>query len=553
MCFILDLFNSCSFKTKKRSTNTNNKSSNNNNNTSLSTIKKINNKPVDLSNSKLTINNSGFLTNSSSQSDLNENTLLNNNKSIEINLNNSVTTIATNSFETAEKIREHFNFKSNLVYFKLESFETNHNNNSGNHINKIIDYCNNCGYYCCECNIMKSNNNNINNNQNNVSALSSPSLSSLYSSNATLRPTINLFQPNNPTADIDIDMKPDFSYHQQSKLIVEKPNQMFFTNQRFNNQQDIDMETETSTTTRNSPFLTPKPFKRPNLEIGMKKHQFIFDSEHILSAKPIVDNKELSDILDKELVNSRSETTQQSISFSEENSNSNDHSPMLGLDRGHHRNRSHRSKSSKSHRDGKIIISKEQIYDFKEIDLQDLGQIGYGEFGTVHKVLHKPSQTCMALKRIRPTVGSQGERKKVLKELDFVLECQDYTHVVKFYGVKLNNEPAENLICMELMDTSLEKFYKFVYEKKREEIPEEILGKIVVATVSALNYLKESHKIIHRDVKPSNILLNKQGEIKMCDFGISGKLVDSIAASRDAGCQLYMAVSICYLFFSFLF
>lgn len=97
---------------------------------------------------------------------------------------------------------------------------------------------------------------------------------------------------------------------------------------------------------------------------------------------------------------------------------------------------------------------------------------------------------------------------------------------------------------MELMDTSLEKFYKFVYEKKNEEIPESILGKIVIATVNALNYLKEQHKIIHRDVKPSNILVNRSGMIKMCDFGISGKLVDSIAASRDAGCQLYMAVSI---------
>lgn len=63
-------------------------------------------------------------------------------------------------------------------------------------------------------------------------------------------------------------------------------------------------------------------------------------------------------------------------------------------------------------------------------------------------------------------------------------------------------------------------------------------------TVKALNYLKEELKIIHRDVKPSNILLDKRGNIKLCDFGISGQLVDSIARTRDAGCRPYMAVSI---------
>lgn len=45
------------------------------------------------------------------------------------------------------------------------------------------------------------------------------------------------------------------------------------------------------------------------------------------------------------------------------------------------------------------------------------------------------------------------------------------------------------------------------------------------------------------DVKPSNILLDLQGNIKLCDFGISGQLVDSIAKTRDAGCKPYMAVS----------
>ena len=184
------------------------------------------------------------------------------------------------------------------------------------------------------------------------------------------------------------------------------------------------------------------------------------------------------------------------------------------------------------------------MYEFKEADFEDLGQIGNGEFGSVHMVRHMPSHTLMAMKRVGPTVGNQGERKKVLKELDFVLECNDYRYVVRFYGVKFNNEPADCLICMELMDASLEKFYKFVYDVRHEEIPEEILGRVVVAAVNALNYLKEEYQIIHRDVKPSNMLVNRRGEIKMCDFGISGKLVDSIAASRDAGCQLYMAVYI---------
>lgn len=100
---------------------------------------------------------------------------------------------------------------------------------------------------------------------------------------------------------------------------------------------------------------------------------------------------------------------------------------------------------------------------------------------------------------------------------------------------------------MELMDTSLDKFYKFIYEKMHNRIPEPILGKIAYATVKALNYLKESLKIIHRDVKPSNILLDRKGNIKLCDFGISGQLVDSIARTRDAGCRPYMAVSFSYV------
>jgi hypothetical protein len=161
-------------------------------------------------------------------------------------------------------------------------------------------------------------------------------------------------------------------------------------------------------------FLTPKrpEFKttsklsnsrQPELKLETlksKKQQFVFNSEMQLFAKPIEpEDRELSAILDNELNSSRSEIN--------DDDSPNATQCRLGFDRSlqigsESRNRSHRRSK---HRNGKIIICKDQIYEFKESDLKDLGQIGYGEFGTVHKVLHTPSQTCMALKRIRPTVS----------------------------------------------------------------------------------------------------------------------------------------------------
>jgi mitogen-activated protein kinase kinase len=89
---------------------------------------------------------------------------------------------------------------------------------------------------------------------------------------------------------------------------------------------------------------------------------------------------------------------------------------------------------------------------------------------------------------------------------------------------------------MEFMDKgSLDGIYK-----KSGPIPIEIVGKIAMAVLEGLTYLYEVHHIIHRDIKPSNILFNSQGQIKICDFGVSGELINSIA-DTFVGTSTYMS------------
>lgn len=69
----------------------------------------------------------------------------------------------------------------------------------------------------------------------------------------------------------------------------------------------------------------------------------------------------------------------------------------------------------------------------------------------------------------------------------------------------------------------------------------DILGKIALAVLGGLTSLYEHHRIIHRNLKPSNILVNSRGQIKLCDFGLSGHLENSIAMTTFVGTNSYMS------------
>ncbi|CAJ0564970.1 unnamed protein product, partial [Mesorhabditis spiculigera] len=177
-------------------------------------------------------------------------------------------------------------------------------------------------------------------------------------------------------------------------------------------------------------------------------------------------------------------------------------------------------------------------YDFTADDLQDEGQIGRGNFGTVNRMVHRDSGHVLAVKRIRSTTVQPEERRRLLRELETVMAANSCENIVRFFGAVFFE--GDCWLCMELLDISLDTLYKNVY-KNGFRLPEDMLGYIAVATISALSYLRTSLRMIHRDVKPSNILLDQRGMIKLCDFGIAGELVDSIAKTQEVGCKPYMA------------
>jgi fused-like protein len=74
-----------------------------------------------------------------------------------------------------------------------------------------------------------------------------------------------------------------------------------------------------------------------------------------------------------------------------------------------------------------------------------------------------------------------------------------------------------------------------------EKLPEEEVRSIAKQLVSALFYL-HSHRIIHRDMKPQNVLIGANGVVKLCDFGFARLMsTNTVLVTSIKGTPLYMA------------
>jgi mitogen-activated protein kinase kinase len=189
--------------------------------------------------------------------------------------------------------------------------------------------------------------------------------------------------------------------------------------------------------------------------------------------------------------------------------------------------------------DGKAVLSASGVefrngtsfkINMEELDLLD--ELGKGAYGTVRKVRHTKTHVLMAMKEIRLELDD-SKLNGIIMELD-ILHRATAPEIVEFYGAFFYESCV--YYCIEFMDAgSLENLYDGPCS-----VPEDVLARIVGCMVRGLRFLKDNLQIMHRDVKPTNVLLNQKGEVKLCDFGVSGQLEKSLAKT-NIGCQSYMA------------
>jgi len=141
-----------------------------------------------------------------------------------------------------------------------------------------------------------------------------------------------------------------------------------------------------------------------------------------------------------------------------------------------------------------------------------LGELlGRGAFGRVYKGLNYQTGEIVAVKQILKTDLEPSQLPAIMHELQ-LLQSLSHPHIVKFLSY---HEVDDYLFfVMEYVENgSLHETMK-----KFGVFPEELLVLYVAQVLHGLKYLHDQ-KVIHRDIKGCNLLLTKEGEVKLADFG----------------------------------
>ncbi|BDA40985.1 probable serine/threonine-protein kinase 36 [Coccomyxa sp. Obi] len=162
-----------------------------------------------------------------------------------------------------------------------------------------------------------------------------------------------------------------------------------------------------------------------------------------------------------------------------------------------------------------------------------MGIIGEGSFGKVYKGRRKYTGQTVAMKFILKHNKSEKDIVSLRQEIE-ILRGLRHENIIQMLDDF--ETPEEFCVVTEFAQGEL-----FEVLEDDKTLPEEEVRNIAKQLVRALHYL-HSHRIIHRDMKPQNVLIGANGCVKLCDFGFARAMsCSTLVVTSIKGTPLYMA------------
>ena len=181
-------------------------------------------------------------------------------------------------------------------------------------------------------------------------------------------------------------------------------------------------------------------------------------------------------------------------------------------------------------------------HNYKEYPKTDLSyyqigrSIGHGAFGKVNLALHVLSGHIVCIKSFnkKKNVFSWNKIKNEIKIMNKLRKSNNIVKLFELFETKNHYcLVMENVVGGNLLNAI----------NKMNKIPEELAKIIFRQLITTLQYI-HSNNIVHRDIKPDNILLDLDNTIKLCDFGVSKIIPPGQLINDSCGTPAFIAPEI---------